>query len=85
MRSRGNGSPGAAGHTFGCAAAEFNCYAPENDCGEAFSRARTSRNRQRSIPSAVSPKYSGESAGKARMHTCLDQYRANKASVATVL
>lgn len=32
------------------------------------------------FPSAVSPKYSSESAGKARMHTCLDQYRANKAS-----
>ena len=30
------------------------------------------------FPSAVSPKYSGESAGKARMQTCLDQYRANK-------
>jgi hypothetical protein len=32
------------------------------------------------FPSAVSPKYSSESAGKARMHTCLDQYRANKAN-----
>ena len=32
------------------------------------------------FPSAVSPKYSKESAGKARMHTCLDQYQANKAS-----
>jgi hypothetical protein len=32
------------------------------------------------FPSGVSPKYSGESAGKARMHTCLDQYRANKAN-----
>jgi len=31
-------------------------------------------------PTAVSPKYSSESAGKARMHTCLDQYNANKAS-----
>jgi hypothetical protein len=31
-------------------------------------------------PSAVSPKYSSESAGKARMHTCLDQYNANKAN-----
>jgi len=31
------------------------------------------------FPSAVSPKYSKESAGKARMHTCLDQYNANKA------
>jgi hypothetical protein len=32
------------------------------------------------FPSAVSPKYSSESAGKARMHTCLDQYNANKAT-----
>jgi len=32
------------------------------------------------FPTAVSPKYSNESAGKARMHTCLDQYNANKAN-----
>jgi hypothetical protein len=32
------------------------------------------------FPTAVSPKYSSEAAGKARMHTCLDQYNANKAS-----
>ena len=32
------------------------------------------------FPSVISPKYSGESAGKARLHTCLDQYKANKAS-----
>ena len=32
------------------------------------------------FPSAVSSKYSSEAAGKARMHTCLDQYRANKAN-----
>jgi hypothetical protein len=32
------------------------------------------------FPSAVSPKYAKESAGKARMHTCVDQYRANKAN-----
>src|SRR6266566_4418225 len=31
-------------------------------------------------PSAVDPKYSKESAGKARMHTCVDQYNANKAT-----
>jgi len=31
-------------------------------------------------PSAVSPKYSKETEGKARMHTCLDQYNANKAT-----
>jgi hypothetical protein len=30
------------------------------------------------FPSAVSSKYSKDSAGKARMETCLDQYRANK-------
>ena len=32
------------------------------------------------FPTAVSPKYSSESAGKARMHTCVDQYNANKAT-----
>ena len=32
------------------------------------------------FPTAVSPKYTNESAGKARMHTCLDQYNANKTS-----
>lgn len=30
------------------------------------------------FPTAVSDKYSSETPGKARMHTCLDQYRANK-------
>jgi len=30
------------------------------------------------FPNAVAPKYSKESEGKARMHTCLDQYNANK-------
>jgi hypothetical protein len=32
------------------------------------------------FPSAVSPKYANERAGRARMHTCLDQYKANKAA-----
>src|ERR1700688_3933959 len=32
------------------------------------------------FPSAVDPKYAKESAGKGRMHTCVDQYNANKAS-----
>jgi hypothetical protein len=31
-------------------------------------------------PTAVDPKYSKESEGKARMHTCVDQYNANKAT-----
>ncbi|MCK1732782.1 hypothetical protein IVA79_02160 [Bradyrhizobium sp. 138] len=29
-------------------------------------------------PNAVDPKYAKEPAGKARMHTCVDQYNANK-------
>jgi hypothetical protein len=32
------------------------------------------------FPSAVDPKYSSETAGKGRMHTCVDQYNANKPS-----
>ncbi len=31
------------------------------------------------FPSAINPKYASESAGKGRMHTCVDQYNANKA------
>jgi hypothetical protein len=31
-------------------------------------------------PNAVDSKYSKETEGKARMHTCLDQYKANKAT-----
>jgi hypothetical protein len=31
------------------------------------------------FPTAVSSKYASEKAGRARMHTCLDQYNANKA------
>jgi hypothetical protein len=30
------------------------------------------------FPTAINPKYAQESAGKARMHTCVDQYNANK-------
>jgi len=32
------------------------------------------------FPTAIDPKYSKETAGKGRMHTCVDQYNANKAS-----
>ena len=31
-------------------------------------------------PSAVDPKYAKETAGRGRMHTCVDQYNANKAT-----
>ena len=32
------------------------------------------------FPRAVDPKYAKETAGKARMHTCVDQFKANKAA-----
>ena len=32
------------------------------------------------FPKAVSPEYASEDPGKARMHTCLDQYNTNKAT-----
>lgn len=32
------------------------------------------------FPSAIAAAYAKESAGKARMHTCRDQYKANKAT-----
>lgn len=35
------------------------------------------------FPSAVDPKYSKETAGKARMHTCADQWKLNKAANTT--
>jgi hypothetical protein len=33
------------------------------------------------FPRAVDPRHSDRSAGKARMETCLDQYKANKAPI----
>ena len=32
------------------------------------------------FPSAINPKYAKETPGKGRMHTCVDQYNANKAT-----
>ena len=32
------------------------------------------------FPTAMDPKYSKQSAGRARMHTCVDQYNANEAT-----
>ena len=32
------------------------------------------------FPSAIDPKYAKETPGKGRMHTCVDQYNANKAT-----
>ena len=35
------------------------------------------------FPSAVDPKYAKETAGKARMHTCADQWKVNKTANTT--
>lgn len=35
------------------------------------------------FPAAVDPKYSKETTGKARLHTCADQWKANKAANTT--
>ncbi|MDO9561513.1 MAG: hypothetical protein Q7J60_07840 [Bradyrhizobium sp.] len=35
------------------------------------------------FPSAIDPKYARETASKARMHTCADQWKANKAANTT--
>jgi hypothetical protein len=32
------------------------------------------------FPKAIAPKYASETPGKGRMHTCVDQYNANKGS-----
>lgn len=32
------------------------------------------------FPAAIAAKYANETPGKGRMHTCLDQYRADKAN-----
>ncbi len=59
---------------------------PPRRRGQEGSRARAPRPRRRRpggnavFPSAVDPKYAKETAGKARMHTCVDQYNANKAT-----
>jgi hypothetical protein len=48
----------------------------------AYAPAESTPSARRGIafPKAISPKYSKGSAGKARLHTCLDQYNANKAT-----
>jgi hypothetical protein len=59
---------------------------PQSNCGANASAppARSARapaatpSGNAGFPKAVDPKYSKESAGKARMHTCLDQYNENK-------
>jgi hypothetical protein len=50
------------------------------ECGAGATTATTTKQAGAVFPTAVSPKYAKEKAGRARMHTCLEQYRANKAA-----
>jgi len=49
------------------------------ECGDTAAKPATTQHKA-VFPTAVSPKYAKEPAGKARMNTCLDQYNANKAT-----
>jgi hypothetical protein len=61
--------------------AEYGANASTNPSSAAAPKKASPVNAGNAVfPVAVSPKYSKESAGKARMHTCLDQYNINKAS-----
>jgi hypothetical protein len=70
MRRRGNGCASAShrGGTGAITRAPPTRSAPPVTIGNTV------------FPSAINPKYSSKPAGKARMETCLDQYRANKAN-----
>ncbi|MGB8401506.1 hypothetical protein [Bradyrhizobium sp.] len=52
--------------------------APKEAKKEAAPAAAPARSGPAVYPTVVDPKYSKETAGKARMHTCVDQYNANK-------
>jgi len=61
-------------------AAAADTEAPAAAPAPAPANTMTKKTTRVSYPKAVSSKYDSESPGKARMHTCLDQYNANKAS-----
>ena len=65
-----------------CAGADTAAPAPaeEKPAAKTETTAPSSGSGAAVFPKAIDAKYSKESAGKARMHTCLDQYRANKAN-----
>jgi hypothetical protein len=64
----------------GSGAAAAPAAAPSAAAPSAAAPAASANASNAVFPSAVDSKYSKDSAGKARRETCLDQYRANKAS-----
>ena len=73
------GSGASAGNGTSAGTSTAPRSAPASTAATARSSVRTPSG-SAIFPNALSPKYSSESVGKARMHTCLDQYNANKAS-----
>lgn len=71
--------PGAAAAAAPVAPSALNTAEPSKS-KSLFNTAPTGGSTNAVFPTAISPKYADKSAGKARMHTCLDQYEANKAS-----
>jgi len=63
-----------------CGASAYAPSAPAPGAATAPATTPSAPAGKAAFPTTVSPKYSKESAGRARLHTCLDQYNANKAS-----
>jgi hypothetical protein len=70
----------AAGTTAAAPAAPPPAAEPKQAKKEAAPAAAPAATGNATFPNAVDPKYAKESAGKARLHTCVDQYNANKAT-----
>jgi hypothetical protein len=52
----------------------------KDECGDASAAAPAAAASGAVFPKAISPKFAKETPSKARLHTCAEQYKANKAS-----
>lgn len=73
-------APAAPGDAAAPAAAPATPAAPKAAARAGASKPAPAGAADAVFPSAVASKYSSESPGRARMHTCRDQYNENKAS-----
>jgi hypothetical protein len=71
-------APTAAAPTAPAAPAEPKAAAKKEAAAPAAAPAPTLPTGPAIFPNAVDAKYAKETAGKARLHTCVDQYNANK-------
>ncbi len=79
-KAKAAAKPAAAPAAAAPAAAAPAAAAPATPAKPAAAPAKPAAAGAAKFPAAVDPKYAKESAGKQRMHTCLDQYNANKAT-----